>query len=159
MKLSASSLALSRSLTTSGCADRNDWVTISTVVTPGSVTSTFPPSWTISTSYGDGSDPPAICPDLNSSTAAEFGVVGLIATSPPPVVLVVSPCCLSQYRTATSWVLPSDGVGIASPLSCATDEMKGFTTIDAPPVAAPETILMAVPPDFCQALIAGFGPT
>jgi len=37
--------------------------------------------------------------------------------------------------------------------------MPGFTTIDAPPVAAPETILMAVPFDFCQALIAGLGPT
>ena len=37
--------------------------------------------------------------------------------------------------------------------------MVGFTTTDAPPVATPETILMAWPLDFCQALIAGFGPT
>ena len=29
----------------------------------------------------------------------------------------------------------------------------------APPAAAPEMILIAVPPDFDQALIAGFGPT
>ena len=37
--------------------------------------------------------------------------------------------------------------------------MPFATTTDAPPVAAPETILMALPPDFCQALMAGFGPT
>ena len=80
----------------SGCADRNDCVTMSTVVTPGSVSSTLPPAWTIWTSYGAGSEAPTICPDLNSRTAAEFGAVGLIATSPPPVVLVARPCCLSQ---------------------------------------------------------------
>ena len=34
----------------SGCAFRKDWVTISTVVTPGSFSSTLPPAWTISTS-------------------------------------------------------------------------------------------------------------
>src|SRR6516164_1736727 len=154
MKFSASRLAFSRSATTSGCADRNDWVTMSTVVTPGSDSSTLPPSWTIWTSYGAGSDAPAIWPDLNSSTAAELGAVGLTDTSPPPVALVASPCCLSQYRSATSWVLPSDGVASDWPFSCAAEETDGFTTIDAPPVAAPETILMAVPPDFCQALIA-----
>jgi hypothetical protein len=33
------------------------------------------------------------------------------------------------------------------------------TTIEAPPVAAPEMILIALPFDFCQALMAGFGPT
>src|SRR6202008_1692799 len=103
-----------------------------------------------------GSDAPAIWPDWNSSTAAEFGAVGLMETSPPPTVDVFSPFCLSQYRAATSWVLPSDGVAMDWPLSCFAEVMDGFTTIDAPPVAAPETTLMAVPPDFCHALIAGF---
>src|ERR1700728_1298836 len=152
-------LAFSRSATMAGCADRNDCVTISTVVTPGSDSSTLPPSFTISMSYGAGSDAPAICPDWNSSTAAELGVVGLMETSPPPVALVVSPLCFNQYRSATSWVLPSDGVASDWPFSCAAPLMPDFTTIDAPPVAAPEMILMAVPLDFCQALIAGFGPT
>ena len=45
------------------------------------------------------------------------------------------------------------------PLSCAAEVMAGFTTTDAPPVATPETTLIAAPLDFCQALIAGFGPT
>ena len=45
---------------------------------------------------GAGSEPPAICPDLNSSTAAELGFVGLTKASPPPVVVVVTPFCLSQ---------------------------------------------------------------
>src|SRR6516165_12024259 len=116
----------------SGCAERNDCVTIRRVVTPGSDNSTLPPSWAIWTSYGDGSDAPAIWPDLNSSTAAELGVVGLTETSPPPVALVASPCCLSQYRSATSWVLPSDGVASDRPFSCAAEETDGFTTIEAP---------------------------
>src|ERR1700728_2860293 len=37
--------------------------------------------------------------------------------------------------------------------------MPLFTTTEAPPVATPEMILMALPLDFCQALIAGLGPT
>src|SRR5580704_5504533 len=37
--------------------------------------------------------------------------------------------------------------------------MLFFTTTEAPPVATPEMILMALPLDFCQALMAGFGPT
>ncbi len=45
------------------------------------------------------------------------------------------------------------------PLSWEAEEMPFVTTIEAPPVAAPETILIAVPFDFCQALMAGFGPT
>src|SRR5580693_9398366 len=159
MKSIACMLALSRSTTIAGCADRNDCVTISTVVTPGSDSSTLPPSFTISMSYGAGSEAPAICPDWNSSTAAEFGLVGLMETSPPPVALVASPCCLSQYRSATSWVLPSEGVASDWPFSWVAPLMFDFTTTDAPPVAAPETILIAVPPDFCQALIAGLGPT
>ena len=85
--------------------------------------------------------------------------MGLIATSPPPVGVVVSPCCLSQYRSATSWVLPSDGVARDFPLSWAALVMPCLTTSDAPPMVAPEMILMAVPLDFCQALMAGLGPT
>ena len=37
--------------------------------------------------------------------------------------------------------------------------MPFFTTREAPPEAAPEMILMAVPVDGCHALIAGLGPT
>ena len=103
--------------------------------------------------------PPAICPDLNSRTAAELGVVGLTKTSPPPVAVVVRPFCFSQERRATSCVLPRDGVASVLPRSWLAEVIPFATTTEAPPVAAPETILMAVPPDFCQALIAGFGPT
>ena len=98
-------------------------------------------------------------PDLNSSTAAELGVVGLMKASPPPVEVVVSPCCLSQSRSATSWVLPSDGVASDLPLSWAAELTRFETITEAPPVATPEMILIAVPLDFCQALIAGLGPT
>ena len=56
-------------------------------------------------------------------------------------------------------MLPSDGVATDCPLSCAAEVMDGLTTTEAPPVATPETILIAVPFDFCQVLIAGFGPT
>jgi len=56
-------------------------------------------------------------------------------------------------------VLPSEGVASDWPLIWAAEVMDGLTTTEAPPAAAPETILMAAPPDFCHALIAGFGPT
>ena len=45
------------------------------------------------------------------------------------------------------------------PFSWAAEVMPFEATTEAPPVAAPETILIAVPLDFCQALMAGFGPT
>ena len=45
------------------------------------------------------------------------------------------------------------------PLSWAALVMPFFTTREAPPEAAPEMILMAVPLDFCHALSAGLGPT
>src|SRR5215469_7487126 len=45
------------------------------------------------------------------------------------------------------------------PLSWAGLVMLFLTTTEAPPVATPEMILMALPLDFCQALMAGFGPT
>ena len=56
-------------------------------------------------------------------------------------------------------MLPSDGLASDCPLSCVAEVIAGFTTMEAPPVATPETILIAVPFDFCQALIAGLGPT
>ncbi len=82
-----------------------------------------------------------------------------MSTSPPPVVVAVRPCCLSQYRRATSWVLPSDGVASFWPLSWEALVMPALTTSDAPPEAAPAMTLISVPWDFCQALIVGFGPT
>jgi len=45
------------------------------------------------------------------------------------------------------------------PLRSAAPLTLGLTTIEAPPVATPEMILMAEPPDFWNALMAGFGPT
>ena len=54
-------------------------------------------------------------------------------------------------------MLPSDGVASDLPLSWAAEVMPFLTTIDAPPVAAPEMIWMSL--DFCQAVMAGFGPT
>ena len=56
-------------------------------------------------------------------------------------------------------MLPSDGVASFWPLSWLTLLMLGLTTRAAPPDAAPEMILMAFPLDFCQALMAGLGPT
>ncbi len=56
-------------------------------------------------------------------------------------------------------MLPSDGVATFWPFSWLTLLMLGLTTRDAPPDAAPEMILMALPLDFCQALMAGLGPT
>src|SRR6202044_828573 len=73
MYLTDSTCPLSRLLTTLACAFRKDWVTTSSVVTnlpPGqrlaSFTRSLPPPATISGSYGAGSQPPAIWPDLNS---------------------------------------------------------------------------------------------
>ena len=56
-------------------------------------------------------------------------------------------------------MLPSEGEASYWPLSCAALVMLGLTTSAAPPDAAPEITLMSVPPEVCQALIAGFGPT
>ena len=86
-------------------------------------------------------------------------MIGVIGTSPPPVEVVVRPWLFSQYRIDTSWVLPSDGVASFWPLSCEALVMPFLTTSSAPPEAAPEITLMSLPPEVCQALIAGFGPT
>jgi hypothetical protein len=56
-------------------------------------------------------------------------------------------------------VLPSDGVASFCPLSWAGAVMPDLTTSSAPPEAAPEMTLIRLPPEVCQALIAGFGPT
>ncbi len=66
---------------------------------------------------------------------------------------------MSQYRSATSWVLPSDGVASFWPLSWAGLVMPFLTTSAAPPEAAPEMTLISLPFEVCQALIVGFGPT
>lgn len=56
-------------------------------------------------------------------------------------------------------MLPSDGVASFWPLSWLALLMFLLTTSSAPPDAAPETTLIKLPPDFCQVLIAGLGPT
>ena len=98
-------------------------------------------------------------PDLKASTASELGVMGVIGTSPPPVEVLVRPLVLSQCRSDTSWVLPSEGVASFWPLSCAGVVMPLLTTSSAPPEAAPEITLISLPSEVCQALMAGFGPT
>ena len=86
-------------------------------------------------------------------------MIGVIGTSPPPDWVEVRWFFFSQYLSATSWVLPSDGVASFWPLSCAGLVMPFFTTSAAPPDAAPEMTLISLPLEVCQALIAGFGPT
>ncbi len=56
-------------------------------------------------------------------------------------------------------MLPSDGVASFWPLSWEALVMPFLTTSSAPPEAAPEMTLMSLPPEVCQALMAGFGPT
>ncbi len=86
-------------------------------------------------------------------------MIGVTGTAPPPVWVAVRWCCLSQWRRATSWVLPSEGVASFCPLSWAGLLMLFFTTSAAPPEAAPEMTLISFPLEVCHALIAGFGPT
>src|SRR3954451_13835644 len=57
-----------------------------------------------------------------------------------------------------SWVLPSCGLAIFLPLRSAGFVIDGFVTRNAPPDAAPDTILMACLFDFWYALIDGPGP-
>ena len=58
-----------------------------------------------------------------------------------------SPSCFSQVRSATSCVLPSDGVASFLPLRSAALVIDGFTTRNAPPDAAPDTMRISVPFD------------
>src|ERR1700735_5369398 len=90
---------LSRPLTAEACAARKAWVTTRFVVTNwpfghrlASLTRAWPPGASISPPVGAGSQPPAIWPDWKASTASEFGVIGVMWTSPPPVWVVVRPC-------------------------------------------------------------------
>ena len=83
---------------------------------------------------------------------------GTIETSPPPAVSVVRPCYLSHERSATSWVLPSDGLAIFLPLRSAAEVISGLTTRNAPPDVEPEMTRTASPLVFANALMAGFGP-
>ena len=70
---------------------------------------------------------------------------------------MLRPCCFSQVRSATSWVLPSCGVAIFLPLRSAGLVIDGFTTRNAPPDAAPDDDADRLPFDFWKALIDGSG--
>jgi hypothetical protein len=83
---------------------------------------------------------------------------GRIDTSPPPWGSVRRPCSRSQWRRATSWVLPSWGVASFLPRRSAGPEMEGLTTRAAPPEVAPATMRTASPPERAKALMAGLGP-
>src|SRR6202035_513591 len=83
MKLLAWIWPLSSPLTADACWEMKDWVATRLVVTNwplghrlASLTSAWPPAASIS--------------------ASEFGVMGVIGTSPPPVGELVRPCFLSQ---------------------------------------------------------------
>ena len=73
---------------------------------------------------------------------------GVIETSPPPAVSVASPWPLSQARSATSWVLPSDGDARVLPFRSAAPLMSGLTTRNAPPEVEPEMTRTASPFDW-----------
>ena len=69
-----------------------------------------PPSWMSRVAHGSGTQAPSIVPARNVSRVWAFSW-GTTETSPPPAVSVARPCSFSQLRSATSWVLPSDGRG------------------------------------------------
>ena len=98
-------------------------------------------------------------PCWNDCTTVPLSGPGTILTSPPPFVSVARPFCFNQERSATSWVLPSDGDPTFLPLRSAAVLISGFTTRNAPPEAVPATMRMAAPFDLLYALMAGFGPT
>ena len=99
-----------------------------------------------------------MCPALNWSRVLALSW-GFTETSPVPSAFAVRPCCLSQKRSATSWVLPFCGLARVLPFSCAAEVMSGFTTSSAPPVVAPATIFNASPWDCTYADSAADGPT
>ena len=96
-------------------------------------------------------------PALKESSVAPFSC-GLIETSPPPDSSADKPLSCSQARSATSWVLPSAGVAMVVPARSAGDVISGFTTRNAPPDVAPDTMRSASPSDLAKPLIAGLGP-
>src|SRR5690242_965200 len=117
-----------------------------------------PPSFTRRVAHGSGTQAPSIEPAWNACRVVALSC-GTTDTSPPPVVVVLYPWLFSHVRSATSCVLPSCGLASFVPLSWLGLVIEGFTTRNAPPDASPEMILIAVPCDFCHALIAGLGPT
>ena len=116
-----------------------------------------PPSWMSRVAHGSGTQAPSMVPARNVSSVWAFSW-GTTETSPPPAVSVVRPCSLSQDRSATSWVLPSDGLAIFLPLRSAALAISGLTTRKAPPEVEPEMTRTASPFDFANALMAGLGP-
>jgi hypothetical protein len=85
--------------------------------------------------HGIGTQAPWTWSCLKASRVAALSC-GLIDTSPPPEVSLLSPLFLSQVRRATSWVLPSCGEADGLPLRSAGPLMSGLTTSDAPPGGA-----------------------
>ena len=83
---------------------------------------------------------------------------GTMDVSPPPAASVESPWLPSQARSATSWVLPSDGLAIFRPRRSAAVLISGRTTRNAPPEVDPEMTRTASPLDCEKALMAGLGP-
>jgi hypothetical protein len=116
-----------------------------------------PASSTSRDAHGSGTQAPSIWPSRNSVSACAFSV-GVMCTSPPPVVSVASPFSFSQLRRATSCVLPSCGVAMVVPFRSLGDEMPSRTTSAAPPIVAPATMRAETPPDWMKVLIDGFGP-
>jgi len=66
-------------------------------------------------------------PALKAVRVSAFSC-GLMFTSPPPEVSVLSPWLLSQARRATSWVLPNWGEAIDLPLRSWALLMSDWTT-------------------------------
>src|SRR4051794_11340157 len=146
MNLMASSSPWINALTVCGCCCKNSVETTRFVVTnrpPGhsvrSSTSVLPPpSSTSRDAHGSGTHAPAISPCLNWSRVVLLSC-GLIETSPPPLVSVLSPWDFRYERTATSCVLPSCGEAIDLPFRSCTELMFDATTNDAPPDVEPDT--------------------
>lgn len=114
-------------------------------------------SWTRRLAKGSGTQAPSMSPVAKVCRVCAFSC-GTMWTSPPPLVSVLRPFSCSQWRSATSWVLPSCGVAIFLPLRSSTVLISGLTTRKTPPEAAPAMMLIALPPDLDHALMAGFGP-
>ena len=152
-------------LTTSGLASRNFFATTRWVVTylpsghrsRSSTRTLAPPSWIRRVAHGSGTQAPSIVPARNVSRVWEFSW-GTTETSPPPAVSVLRPCSLSHERSATSCVLPSDGLAIFLPLRSAALVISGLTTRNAPPEVEPEITRTASPLVLANMLIAGLGP-
>src|SRR3954447_8740012 len=116
-----------------------------------------PPSFTRRVAHGSGTQAPSIWPCWNDVSVTALSC-GTTETSPPPDVSVVKPFVFSHERSAMSCVLPSCGLAIFLPARSAGFVIDGLTTRNAPPDAAPDTILMACLFDFWNALIDGPGP-